>query len=171
MTRICRAKRVLEIGTLGAYSTIWMAKALPEDGKIITLEIDPATAKIAQGNIDHAGLTNRIEVKIGSALESLETLVLDQAEPFDLIFIDADKENNPAYFEYSLKLSKAGTVIIADNVIRKGQVIDGMSQDVAVRGIRKFNEMVAREPRVNTTVLQTVGVKGYDGLGLIYVEK
>lgn len=170
LAKVKNAKRILEIGTLGGYSTIWMAKALPQDGKLITLEIDQKCAEVAQKNIDRAGVANQIEIVQGNALEEMIKLHQENTEPFDLIFIDADKENNPGYFEYSMKLAKAGTLIIADNVIRKGEVINKDSDDPKIHGIWKFNELIQAEKRVETTVIQTVGSKGYDGLGLIFVK-
>jgi predicted O-methyltransferase YrrM len=164
------ARRVLEIGTLGGYSALWMARALPADGHLVTLEVDPHHAQVARGNIARAGLEGRIEVRLGAATERLAGLVAEGGEPFDLIFIDADKPNNPEYFRRSLQLSRPGTVIIADNVIREGAVMDGTSVDPKVLGVRRFLDMVAAEPRVSATALQTVGRKGYDGFALVRVE-
>lgn len=171
MVKISGAKRVLEIGTLAGYSTIWMAKALPETGKLVTLELSPECAKIAQENITLSGQNQKIEIMQGQAIDSLHELIDNKEEPFDLIFIDADKENNEEYFKFCLQLSKKGTVIIADNIVRKGQVIDKNTSDESTRGVQKFNKTVASEKRVNTVAIQTVGAKGYDGLGLILVEK
>ena len=169
LAQLNNSTRILEIGTLGGYSTIWMAKALPEGGKVITLEIDQKCADIAQKNIERAGLQDKVEIRIGSALEIMREMSETGEAPFDFVFIDADKENNPGYFEYSMKLAQKGTLIIADNVIRKGGVIDPNSTDSSVQGVRKFNELVAAEPRVTTTVVQTVGAKGHDGLGIVLV--
>lgn len=163
------ARKILEIGTLGGYSTIWLARALPADGRLITLEAEPLHAKIAQKNIARAGLEKIVELRQGPALDSLEQLVLEKSGPFDFIFIDADKENYPDYLAWSLKLSRRGTCIIADNVIRNGAVIDPAHEDPRVQGVRRFNELLAAEPRVTATTLQTVGSKGYDGFTLAIV--
>jgi len=163
------AQRILEIGTLGGYSTIWLARALPASGKVITLEANPMHAQIARENLAHAGLEALVEVRVGAALEHLPQLAVD-GQPFDLIFIDADKPNNPHYLEWALKLSRPGTVIIADNVVRDGKVVDADSNDPNVVGIRRFNEMLAAEKRLSVTALQTVGSKGYDGFALILVQ-
>jgi predicted O-methyltransferase YrrM len=163
------ARRILEIGTLGGYSTIWLARALPADGRLITLEIDPRHAEVAHANLARAGLSSAVEIRLGSALDTLPKLVSEGRGPFDLIFIDADKPGYADYLKWSLKLARRGTLIIADNVVRKGAVADGASKDENVQGIRKFNEALAAEKRVTTTVIQTVGSKGYDGLALILV--
>jgi predicted O-methyltransferase YrrM len=164
------AKKILEIGTLGAYSTIWMARALPPGGKLITLEFDPKHAEVARKNITRAGLDQTIEVRIGRAIDLLPQVAEEGLGPFDLIFIDADKPSNWDYFEWALKLSRPGTVIIVDNVVRDGNVVDAHSQDSSVKGVRHFNEKVANEPRVNLTAIQTVGSKGYDGFAIAYVK-
>ncbi len=169
LARAQGARRVLELGTLGGYSTIWLARALPADGQLISLEIDPKHADLARANIARAGLANVVEIRMGSALETLQQLVAEGCGPFDLIFIDADKPGYADYLKWSLKLARPGTLIIADNVVRKGAVADPTSQDENVLGIRKFNEVLASEKRVTTTVIQTVGSKGYDGLALILV--
>ncbi len=169
MAQLNQAKRILEIGALGGYSTLWMAKALPEGGKLVTLEIDDNCAKTAQKNIERAGLQDKVEIKLGPALYLMNDMVEKGESPFDLIFIDADKENYPGYFEYSMKLARKGTLIIADNVVRQGAVIDADSPDTRVQGVRQFNQLVATEPRVTTTVIQTVGSKGHDGLGIVLV--
>jgi predicted O-methyltransferase YrrM len=165
------ARRILEIGTLGGYSTIWLARALPPppDGRLISLEVDPKHAEVARSNIARAGLGDRVELRLGSALETLPQLAAEGAGPFDLTFIDADKQNMCAYFQWALKLSRRGSVIIADNVVRKGAVIDPASADATVQGVRRFNEMLAREPRVSATAIQTVGSKGYDGFAMAVV--
>ncbi|WNI62102.1 O-methyltransferase [Enterobacter asburiae] len=163
-----QARRILEIGTLGAYSSIWMARALPPDGKLITLEADPTHADVARQNIRLAGLTDRIELIEGPALNSLENL--GDVPPFDLIFIDADKPNNPGYLEWALHYSRPGTVIIGDNVVRDGEVINGQSDDARVLGVRRFIEMIGDNPRLTATALQTVGVKGWDGFTLAIVN-
>jgi predicted O-methyltransferase YrrM len=163
-------KNILEVGTLGAYSTIWMGRALPPDGKIITLEYEPKHAEVARKNITRAGLDKVIEVRLGKAIELLPEIAKENHPPFDLIFIDADKPSNWDYFGWALKLSRVGTVIIVDNVVRDGKVVDADSTDSAVQGVRKFNQMVALEPRVNITEVQTVGSKGYDGFAIAYVK-
>jgi predicted O-methyltransferase YrrM len=163
------AQRILEIGTLGGYSTIWLARALPVAGKLVTLEADPKHAKVAEANIARAGLSGVAQVRLGKALDTLPKLAAENIGPFDFIFIDADKENIPAYFDWALKLSRKGTLIIVDNVIRKGAVIDAQSKDESVQGVRRFNERVAAEPRVSATTIQTVGSKGYDGLAFVRV--
>lgn len=165
------ARRILEIGTLGGYSTIWLARALPPEGLLITLELDPKHAAVARENLAGAGVSERVEIHLGQALESLARLVEENQPPFDLIFIDADKPNYPAYFDWSLKLSHPGTLIVADNIIRKGRIIEAQSEDANVQGMRRFLERVAAEPRVTVTALQTVGSKGYDGFALILVER
>ncbi|WP_346808503.1 O-methyltransferase [Enterobacter chuandaensis] len=167
--RMTQARRILEIGTLGAYSSIWMARALPPDGKLITLEADPTHADVARQNIRLAGLSDRIELIEGPALKSLENF--GDVLPFDLIFIDADKPNNPGYLEWSLHYSRPGTVIIGDNVVRDGEVINGESDDARVLGVRRFIEMMGDNPRLTATALQTVGIKGWDGFTLAIVEQ
>src|SRR6202453_1632325 len=162
LVRISGAKRVLEIGTLGGYSTLWMARALPEGGRIVTLELSPHHARVARGNLDNDGVLERVELRVAPAVESLTPLVAEAVKPFDLIFIDADKQSYPEYLEWSLKLARVGTVIVADNVVRGGRVIEPGSDDANVLGVRRFAELVAQEPRLSATVLQTVGTKGYD---------
>lgn len=169
LARTQKARTILEIGTLGGYSTIWLARALPVGGRLITLEAEPRHAAVAQANIARAGLAEVVEVRLGQALDLLPQLAAEGRGPFDLIFIDADKPNNPAYFEWALKLSRRGSLIIADNVVRHGAVVDPNSPDPSVQGIRRFFELVAAEPRVSATALQTVGAKGYDGLALMLV--
>jgi predicted O-methyltransferase YrrM len=169
LARIRGARAILEIGTLGGYSTIWMARALPPDGRLVTLEIDPRHAEVARTNIVRAGLAPRVEVQLGAALDSLARLVAERQGPFDLVFIDADKANIPAYFQWALKLTRVGSLIVVDNVVRNGAVIEADSADAAIQGVRRFNEMVAAEPRVSATTIQTVGVKGYDGFALALV--
>lgn len=165
------ARTILEIGALGGYSTIWLARALPRGGKLVTLELDPAHARVAVANIAHAGFADSVEMRVGNALETLPLLAQDGYGPFDFIFIDADKASIPAYFEWALRLSRPGSLIIVDNVVREGAVVDGKSEDASVRGVRKLNEMIAAEPRVIATVLQTVGIKGYDGFAVILVTR
>jgi predicted O-methyltransferase YrrM len=169
LSRSIKARRILEIGTLGAYSTIWLARGLEAGGRLITLEFEPLHAKVAQANIRAAGLDSVVELRLGPALDSLSVLVSEQAGPFDLIFIDADKVNTPSYFQWSLKLSRPGTMIIADNVVRKGAIADPGSEDPAVQGMQRFLSMVAAEPRVSATAIQMVGAKGYDGFALALV--
>lgn len=168
LVRMVQARRVLEIGTLGAYSSIWMARALPEDGKLITLEADPLHARVARENITLAGLNERIVLREGPALETLAELGDDA--PFDLIFIDADKPNNPHYLEWALRYSRPGTLIIGDNVVRDGEVAEPQSDDPRVQGVRQFIEMMGDNPRLTATALQTVGVKGWDGFTLAIVN-
>jgi predicted O-methyltransferase YrrM len=163
------ARNILEIGTLGGYSTIWLARALPADGKLVTLESEPLHAKIARKNIVRAGLEKIVEIRLGSARDTLKQLVAEKRGPFDFIFIDADKESYADYFSWSLKLSRRGTCIIADNVVRHGAVIDPADADPRVQGVRRFNERLAAEPRVTATTIQTVGSKGYDGFTLAIV--
>jgi predicted O-methyltransferase YrrM len=170
LARIQGSRRILEIGTLGGYSTIWLARALSPGGKLITLEAAPKHAEIAKANIARAGLSALVELRLGSALDSLAQLQKEAAQPFDLIFIDADKENIPKYLEWSLRLSRPGTIIIVDNVIRDGAVIDPNDSDPRVQGVRRFFEMVAANPHLDATALQTVGTKGYDGFTLAVVK-
>ncbi|MFF9017245.1 O-methyltransferase [Streptomyces sp. NPDC014870] len=163
------ARSVLEIGTLGGYSTIWMARALPADGRMVSLEYNPAHADVARANIARAGLDKIVEVRTGAALDSLPQLETEGAGPFDFVFIDADKVNNPHYVEWALRLSRPGTVIVVDNVGRGGAVVDAESTEPAITGTRAMFELVSREPRLDATAFQTVGVKGYDGLLLARV--
>jgi predicted O-methyltransferase YrrM len=170
LARIQGARRILEIGTLGGYSTIWLARALPSDGKLITLEVDAKHAEVARANIERAGLSSLVQLRLGPALESLSQLHKEGAKPFDLIFIDADKENIPAYLEQSLHLSRPGTVIVIDNVIRDGAVINPEDPDPRVQGVRRFFAALAADPRLDATALQTVGSKGYDGFAIAIVK-
>src|SRR5215212_9775189 len=151
------ARAILEIGTLGGYSTIWLARALPADGRLITLEADPKHAAVARGNIERAGLAHIIELRLGPALETLPRIVAEGLGPFDLIFIDADKPSNPDYLAWALKLSRRGGLILVDNVVRNGAVIDAGSGDPNIQGVRRFNDLLAAEPRVSATEIQTVG--------------
>jgi predicted O-methyltransferase YrrM len=169
MVRISGARRVLEIGTLGGYSTIWLARALPAGGRVVTLEIDPHHAEIARSNLAIAGVGERVEVLVGPANESLRHMVVSHAEPFDLIFIDADKKSMPEYLELSLKLSRPGSVIIADNVVRDGKVLDPDSTDPDIQGVRRMTEMMASNPRLIATAIPTVGARGYDGFAVAVV--
>lgn len=158
------ARKILEIGTLGGYSTIWLARGLPSGGRLITLEADAKHAKVARANIDRAGLSGTVEIRVGKALDTLPALV--ENAPFDLMFIDADKENNPRYLEWSMRLAKPGSVIIVDNVVRRGNVVDEKSADPNVVGTRRAIEMLAKEPRLSATAIQTVGSKGWDGFAI-----
>jgi predicted O-methyltransferase YrrM len=168
LARMQRAERILEIGTLGGYSTIWLARALPARGKLITLEADAKHTAVARQNIARAGLSERVELREGRALDTLPLLAAENAGPFELVFIDADKPSNPDYFRWALRLSRAGTLIVIDNVVRNGAVIDE-NGDASVQGVRRLNELIAAEPRVSATAIQTVGEKGYDGFALALV--
>ncbi len=169
LARSINARRVLEIGTLGGYSTIWMARALSDEGRLVTLEIDPKHAAVANGNIARAGLSDRVAVRLGAALETLPQLRTEGEGPFDLVFIDADKQNIPAYFQWAITLSRRGSLIIVDNVVREGAVIEENSSDASVIGLRTLNSMIATDPRVSATTVQTVGTKGYDGFTIAIV--
>jgi predicted O-methyltransferase YrrM len=169
LARLQGARRILEIGTLGGYSTIWLARALPPGGRLITLEADPKHADVARANIARAGLAGVVELRLGPALETLPGLAAEGHGPFDLIFIDADKPNTPDYFTWALRLARRGSLIIADNVVRKGAVADPASGDGGVQGMRRFFEVLAAEPRVSATAIQIVGRKGYDGLAIAVV--
>jgi predicted O-methyltransferase YrrM len=171
LVQMTQAKRVLEIGLLGGYSTIWMARALPRGGRIVSLEFEPRHAEIARANLRRAGLLRGVEIRVGPALASLPILKAEGAGPFDLIFIDADKENNPQYLEWALKLSRRGTVIVVDNVARHGAVIDAKSKAGDVRGTRRCLKMMAAHPRLSAVALQTVGVKGLDGFAMAVVTR
>lgn len=171
LARMTGAASVLEIGTLGGFSTICMARGLPAGGRVVTLEIDPKHAEVAAGNFSRAGLSDMIDLRTGAALESLPVVEREGAGPFDLTFIDADKVNIPAYFEWAMRLSRAGSVIVVDNVVRDGAVIDEASTDPSVQGVRRFNEMVPSMDNVEATTIQTVGVKGYDGFTLCLVTR
>jgi predicted O-methyltransferase YrrM len=157
------------VGTLGGYSTIWLARGLPPDGRVVTLEVDAKHAKVAAANVAHAGFSDRVEIVVGPALDTLPGLEARKRAPFDLVFIDADKPNNPSYFAWALKLSRKGSLIIVDNVVREGAVVDARSTDERVRGTRRLFEMIAAEPRVSATAIQTVGSKGYDGFAMALV--
>jgi predicted O-methyltransferase YrrM len=171
LARIQGARRILEIGTLGGYSTIWLARALPTGGRLVTLEADPRHADIALANISRAGLADRVDLRVGRALETLPLLAAEGGAPFDLTFIDADKRNIPDYFMFALKLSRKGSLIIVDNVVREGAVIDPENEDPDVVGIRRFNSLLSAEPRVSATAIQTVGAKGHDGFALVLVTE
>ncbi len=169
LAQVQAAENILEIGTLGGYSTVWLARALPDNGRLITLELDEKFAAIARANIARAGLADVVELRLGRALETLPQLAAEGRGPFDLIFIDADKATYPDYFKWALKLSRRGSLIIADNIVRKGAVADATSSDPNVQGVRRFNELLAAEPRVSATAIQTVGSKGYDGFAIALV--
>ena len=163
------ARTILEIGTLAGYSTTWLARALPSDGRLITLELEPRYAEIARANFVSAGFDDLVEVRVGKAIDSLRQLAEEGSAPFDMLFIDADKEQLPAYLEWSIKLTRPGGLIIVDNVIRDGQVVDKNSEDLAVQGVRRFYTRLAGDHRVEATAIQTVGSKGYDGFALLRV--
>ena len=163
------ARRILEVGTLGGYSAIWMARALPPDGKLITLEIEAKHAEVAQKNFVRAGVADRVEIRRGPALETLPRIAADALGPFDLAFIDADKQSNPEYFDWAVKLSRRGSLIVIDNVVRDGTILEADSHDPSVLGVRRLFERMVREPRVSTTAIQTVGAKGWDGLAFALV--
>jgi caffeoyl-CoA O-methyltransferase len=170
LARLCQAKKILEIGTLGGYSTIWMARALPENGKLITLEIEPTHAAVAQKNIDQAGLKNMVDIRIGKAIDLLPQLEANGAGPFDMIFIDADKPPYAEYFQWAVKLSRPGTLIVTDNVIREGKVLDLHNDDPMVAGARRFNQALAASKAVTSTIIQTVGSKEHDGMAISIVN-
>jgi len=169
LVQLSGARKILEIGTLGGYSTICMARALPPGGRVISLEFQPAHAAVAQSNIERAGLADRIELRIGAALDSLPMIEQQGLAPFDFIFVDADKVNNPSYLEWAIKLSRAGTLIIVDNVVRDGAVVDAASADPDIQGTRRMFEKLSGEQRLYATALQTVGSKGYDGFAMAIV--
>lgn len=169
LARVRGARNILEIGTLAGYSTIWMARALPAGGRLVTLESDPLHASVAAANIARAGLSGVVEVRVGLALDTLPALAAD-GKRFDLTFVDADKANIPEYFQWAVKLSTPGAIIVVDNVIREGGVIDETSEDASIRGVRRFNEMLASDSRVSATTIQTVGSKGYDGFTVAIVN-
>lgn len=169
LAKLHGARRILEIGTLGGYSTICLARALPAEGKLISLELEEKHARVARENIAAAGLAERVEIRVGPALESLARLQAEKSAPFDFVFIDADKPNTGPYFEHAMKLCRSGSVIIADNVVRKGLLADAASKDANVQGMRRFIDIVSKDSRVEATTLQTVGAKGYDGFTLIRV--
>lgn len=170
LVRLLGAKKILEFGTLGGYSAILMARALPEDGRLITLEARPEYAEVAQRSIEQAGVGDRVEIRVGPALETLPALEAEGIGPFDLVFIDADKVNTPSYFAWALDRTRPGGLIIADNVVRKGTLADASDPDEATKAQRHLHEMLADEPRVSATTIQTVGVKGYDGFLIALVE-
>ncbi|ANS64902.1 O-methyltransferase [Streptomyces lincolnensis] len=169
LAQIQGARNILELGTLGGYSTIWLARALPADGRLVSLEYDPRHAEVATRNIARAGLEQVVEVRVGPALESLPKLADENPAPFDLVFIDADKGNNPHYVEWALKLTREGSLIVVDNVVRGGRVADATSTAPDVRGTRTAIELIGGHPRLSGTAIQTVGGKGYDGFALARV--
>jgi predicted O-methyltransferase YrrM len=169
LVRMLGARSILEIGTLGAYSTIWLARGMQRGGRLITLESDAAHAAVARGNIARAGLQGVVELRLGSALDTLPQISAEGRGPFDLIFIDADKKSIPSYFEWALRLSRPGGIIVVDNVVRDGRVIDSNSDEPDIQGVRRFLEMVAANTTVIGTAIQTVGVKGYDGFAIVRV--
>ncbi len=163
LARMSGAKRILEVGTLAGYSTIWLARSVPDDGRVITLELDPKHAAVARTNVDRAGVGEKVEIMEGPAIQSLEKLGAAKGAPFDFVFIDADKENNPAYFDWAMRLGRPGTVIVVDNVARRGKLADASSDDPSVNGVRRMFDLIANEPRIDATAIQTVGSRGYDG--------
>lgn len=171
LARLQGARNILEIGTLAGYSTIWLARAMPRYGRLVTLELDPKHAAVARDNIEKAGYSDVVDVRVGDALALLTEMTQGKEVPYDVVFIDADKKNIPAYFELALKLSKAGTVIIVDNVVRDGKLAQADSDDETVRAVRQFHELLAQERRVSATTIQTVGSKGYDGLTIVLVHE
>ena len=168
---LCNARNILEIGTLGGYSTIWLARALSDDGQLISLEYNSHRAEVARQNIIRAGLESKVEIRVGKALELFPRIESELTTPFDLIFIDADKPPYTEYFQWAFKLARPGTLIIADNVIREGKILDRHSKDEKVIGVQRFNEMLAKNPDVTATILQTIGIKGYDGIAIAVVNK
>jgi predicted O-methyltransferase YrrM len=169
LARVLGARRILEVGTLGGYSTIWLARALPPDGRLITLEADERHAAVARENLKRAGMTEQVELRLGLAADSLAQLLAQRAAPFDLTFIDADKENTAAYFDFAVRLSRPGSLIVVDNVVRGGKVLDADSRDASVQGIRRFLDAIQSDRRVTATAVQTVGSKGHDGFVLALV--
>lgn len=170
LVRMTGARRVLEVGTLGGYSTIWMARALPEGGELVTLEYDPHHAEVAARNIAAAGLAHRVAIHTGAAAETLPVIAAASPQPFDLVFIDADKPSNTIYLDWAIKLSRPGTVIVLDNVVRDGRVIDGTNADPSVVGTRAAFDMISSHPRLSASALQTVGAKGWDGFAIMIVD-
>jgi predicted O-methyltransferase YrrM len=170
LARINGTERILEVGALGGYSTIWLARALPPGGRLVTLEADPHHAEVARDNIKRAHLAGVVDIRVGPALETLPRLLQESAGPFDFVFIDADKENNPAYVEWAVKLGRPGTVVVVDNVVREGSVLEAASTDAQVKGTRALYDLLGRDPRFDSTVIQTVGRKGYDGFALAIVK-
>lgn len=170
LARMQKARYILEIGTLGGYSTIWLARALGAGGRVVTLEVDPKNAEIARSNLARAGVADRVEIRVGPAIDTLPVLLEEGYTRFDLVFIDADKPSTPDYFKWALRLAHPGTLIVVDNVVRKGALVDADSNDAGVVGMRRLIEMIAAEPKVTATLIQTVGSKGYDGLLMALVS-
>ncbi|WP_445188360.1 O-methyltransferase [Pseudonocardia sp. Cha107L01] len=170
LARATGAQRILEVGTLGGYSTIWLGRALPAGGRLISLEAVDKHAEVARSNVAAAGLSEVVDIRVGPALEALPKLAAEQGDPFDLIFIDADKENNVAYFDWAIRLARPGSMIIVDNVVRDGKVLDANNPDSRVQGSRQFAELVGAQNRASATTLQMVGVKGWDGFTLAVVN-
>lgn len=169
LAKICGARSILEIGTLGGYSAIWLGRALPSGGRMVSLELDPRNAEVARKNIERAGLASVVRIRVGPAADTLRSMIEDNEGPFDFVFIDADKPSYPDYLELSLALSRPGTVIVGDNVARRGAVADAQSTNAMVRGLRRFVELMSQNPRLSATAIQTVGAKGYDGFSLAVV--
>jgi predicted O-methyltransferase YrrM len=170
IARMISARFILEIGTLGGYSTSWLARALPEGGKVVTLEVEPEHARVARANFARTGVGDRVDLRLGPALETLPRLAAERVGPFDLVFIDADKPNNPDYLQWAMRMARSGAVIIGDNVVREGTVIDVHSADPSVRGVRRFYDLLAEHPRLSATAIQTVGSKGWDGFALAVLD-
>lgn len=171
MAILCNATKILELGTLGGYSTIWLARALPEGGKMISIEFDKHHAEVARKNIDHAGLSQKVDIRVGKALDILPEIIAAKEGPFDMIFIDADKEPYDKYFELALSLSRPGTLIICDNVIREGKVLDKQSSDEKVQGVQRLNKMLSSNKKVTATIVQNVGIKEHDGMAIAVVNR
>jgi predicted O-methyltransferase YrrM len=171
LARMIGARRVLEIGTLGGYSTIWFARALPADGLVVTLEAKPEHADVARKNIERAGLSAKVDIRVGPALETLPVLAGEDGAPFDLVFIDADKRSNPAYLEWAVRLARVGAVLVVDNVVRGGAILDASSGDADIQGIRRFFDALAGNPRLSATAIQTVGAKGWDGFAIAILDQ
>lgn len=171
LIRMNAARRVLEIGTLGGYSTVWMGLALPDDGRLVTLDFDESYIRIARESLNMAGLQDKVEIRQGVAAETLEQMVQAKQAPFDFIFVDADKENNPVYLDYALKLSRPGTVIVADNVVRQAKILDDSGKADNIRGLRRFFDDMVDNPRLTVTAFQTLGSKGWDGLAIAIVKQ
>jgi predicted O-methyltransferase YrrM len=170
LARLCNAKRILELGTLGGYSAVWLARALPAEGRLITIELDVTHANIAQSNIEKAGILERVEIRIGKAADILNQLIGEDTVPFDMIFIDADKPSYPEYLRLAIRLSRSGTLIVADNVVRKGFILDQNSNDEAVLGVQRFNNLLAADPSLSATIIPTFGIKDYDGMAIAVVN-
>jgi predicted O-methyltransferase YrrM len=170
LARAMRARRILELGTLGGYSTIWLARALPRGGRVVTLELDPAHAAVARDNLRRAALLRRVDIRVGPALDTLDALIAESVKPFDFVFIDADKPRIPDYYTRALSLTRPGSMLIVDNVVRDGKLADPSSDDANVQGVRRFHEMLSHDDRVDATTIQTVGGKGYDGFTLALVS-